>query len=128
MAEKPQGIKEIAKTLGVSIGTVDRALHGRSGVSAKTRDRVMRLAEQFNYSPNLAARNLKLNRSLKIGVYLPEAIASYYNLLRAGIRAAANAETGVHVTLEFFEYPRLGEGDVEVMQGSDWRRFDGVIL
>ena len=34
---KPAGIKDIARALGVAIGTVDRALHGRSGVSPVTR-------------------------------------------------------------------------------------------
>jgi len=32
---KSVGIKEIAELAGVSIGTVDRVLHNRSGVSKK---------------------------------------------------------------------------------------------
>ncbi len=59
------GIKELADALGISIGTVDRALHGRNGVSPKTRDRVLKMARKLNYTPNLAARNLKLNRHVR---------------------------------------------------------------
>ena len=65
MNEKPirsPGIKEIAAALKISIGTVDRALHGRPGVSPKTRAQVLKMAEKLNYRPNIAARSLKLNR------------------------------------------------------------------
>ena len=88
----------------------------------------MKLAEKFQYSPNLAARNLKLNRRFTIGVFLPQQIASYYDLLRLGIRTGAMSDTSVHAAVEFFDYPRLGEGDVDAMRRSDWLRFDGVIL
>ncbi len=125
----PVGIKEIADGLGISIGTVDRALHGRSGVSAKTRDRVLRLAEKLNYMPNLAARNLKLNRHLRIGVFLPEQIALFYDQLREGIRSsAAQAVQGSKLDLIFHSYPKLGEGDIEVLEASNWQQFDGIIL
>ncbi|HLY64073.1 MAG TPA: helix-turn-helix domain-containing protein, partial [Chloroflexota bacterium] len=56
----PAGIKEIAKALGISIGTVDRALHGRAGISPQTRAKVLRMADKLNYRPNIAARSLKL--------------------------------------------------------------------
>ena len=38
-------IKAISKLLGISIGTVDRALHTRSGTSPSTRSQVLKLAE-----------------------------------------------------------------------------------
>jgi LacI family transcriptional regulator len=53
--EKAVGIHDIADALGTSIGTVDRALHGRSGVSAKTKAQVLRVAEELGYKPNIAA-------------------------------------------------------------------------
>jgi hypothetical protein len=62
---KPNGIKEIAEALNISIGTVDRALHARAGVSAETRERVLQTAERLNYRANVAARNLKLNRNVR---------------------------------------------------------------
>jgi LacI family transcriptional regulator len=75
---KLTGVKQIAAELGISLGTVDRALHNRFGVSAKTRARVPALVESLQYKPNVAARNLKLNRHLKVGVYLPTEIASFF--------------------------------------------------
>lgn len=122
------GIKEIAKAVGVSIGTVDRALHGRGGVSPNTLDRILKAAKQLSYRPNLAARNLKLNRQLRIGVFLPAQIASFFGPLRAGIRAASNQATAAPIDVAFHSYPRIGVGGVECMERNDWMKFDGIIL
>jgi LacI family transcriptional regulator len=125
---EPAGIKEIAKSLGISIGTVDRALHARPGVSAKTRAKVLKMAEKLHYKPNVAARSLKLNRRVRIAVHLPQQIQSFFDPLRAGVRAAAEATLGATVDLDFRTYPRLGEGDVELMEADLARHFDGIIL
>lgn len=124
----PAGIKEIAKLLGISIGTVDRALHARPGISAKNRARVLKLAEKLNYKPNVAARNLKLNRRLRIAVHLPHQIASFYDPLREGIRTAAEGMAGVSLELDFRTYPRTGQGDVELLEGDIGQKYDGIIL
>ena len=44
---KPVGIKDIAKALGISTGTVDRALHAKPGINPTTRARVLRMAESL---------------------------------------------------------------------------------
>jgi LacI family transcriptional regulator len=125
---KPAGIKEIADALGIAIATVDRALHGRTGVSPKTRARVLKMAEKLAYKPNMAARSLKLNRRLRIAVHLPKEIRSFFDPLRAGVRAAAEAMLGATVDLEFRTYPRLGEGDAELMEADVGRHLDGLIV
>ncbi len=125
---KSAGIRQIADALGISIGTVDRALHGRPDVSAKTRERVLKMAEKLKYRPNTAARNLRLNKHLRIGVFLPRQIASFYDPLREGIRNSSAAWTGSTIDVIFHSYPRLGQGEFEAMKAADWERFDGVIL
>ena len=42
-------MKDIAKMANTSIGTVDRALNNKPGVSAKTRERIMAIAESLDY-------------------------------------------------------------------------------
>jgi Bacterial regulatory proteins, lacI family len=42
---KPPGIREIAESLGISIGTVDRALHDRPGINEETRRRILQRAQ-----------------------------------------------------------------------------------
>src|SRR3974377_1898819 len=87
---KPAGIKEIAKALGVSIGTVDRALHGRAGINPMPRAKVLKMAQTMGYRPNLAARFLKSRRQLRISAQLPAEIAPFFDSLRAGIQQDAD--------------------------------------
>jgi LacI family transcriptional regulator, galactose operon repressor len=128
IAPKTSGIKDIAKTLGISIGTVDRALHDRSGVSLKTKARVLQKAEELGYKPNLAAQALKLNRRIEIAVVLPRQISHFFDPLRAGIRSAAEATTGIHVNLTFHEYPRMGQGDIDLLEARLKDQCDGIIF
>lgn len=125
---KSAGIKDIARALKISIGTVDRALHGRPGVSEKTKAKVLQMAEQLGYSPNLAAQALKLNRRLSIAAVLPKHISHFFDPLRAGIRSAAAATVGVNISLDLIEYPRLGVGDVEAFERVAQRHYDGIIF
>ena len=84
------GIRAIAEALGVSIATVDRALHGRGRISEKTRSRVLRMAEQLKYAPNRAARDLRLNRRFRVSVHFPDLEkGSFFKALQAGIEEGA---------------------------------------
>ena len=128
MSSKSIGIKEIAAAAGISIGTVDRALHNRPGVNPKTRRRVLKIAENLGYRPNLAARTLKLNRRLRIAVHLPRQIASFFDPLRDGIREAAANLHGVTVDLNIRTYPHLGEGDIKLLEEDLEKDFDGILI
>src|ERR1700739_1443327 len=125
---KAPGIREIAKALGTSIGTVDRALHGRSGVSARTKARVLRMAEQLGYKPNIAARSLKLNRSGRIAAVFPREIAAFFDPLRGGIQAAADEAVGMQLTLDFIDFPRLGLGDAAALESAADKKYDGILF
>jgi LacI family transcriptional regulator len=125
---KAAGIREIAEALGTSIGTVDRALHGRSGVSARTKAKVLRMAEQLGYKPNIAARSLKLNRNIRIAAVFPRQIAAFFDPLRAGIQAAAEEAVGMQLTLDFIDYPRLGSGDVVALESAASKKYDGILF
>lgn len=131
MASDPSrraGIREIAEALGVSIGTVDRALHGRGGIRASTRQKVLDMARELSYTPNIAAQNLKLARELRIGVFLPAEIASFFGQVREGMRSAEARWSGAPLKLKLHEFPRLGSGDIACMIDANWQAYDGVIV
>ncbi len=68
--ENPEvGIRELARQLGISIGTVSRALNNRYGVNSHTRARVLEQARRLNYVPNSAARRLKDSTVLTVGLF-----------------------------------------------------------
>ena len=86
--ERPVGIKDIARALGISIGTVDRALHDKPGVNAGTRARVLDAAKTLGYRPNLAARRLQAGTAIRISVHLPRELAVFWDPVREGVRQA----------------------------------------
>ena len=123
----PVGIKDIARALGISTGTVDRALHAKPGVNALTRTRVLSMAESLGYRPNLAARYLKLRKHIRLSVHLPQEIALFWDSLRAGIRqAAAPFAPALHV--DFRSYPRLGDGDIPLFEEALDDGTNGLII
>ena len=61
-------IKEIAKACNVSEATVSNILNDKPGASAATRKNVMAMIEKMNYTPNVVAKNLKLQKTRSIGV------------------------------------------------------------
>jgi LacI family transcriptional regulator, galactose operon repressor len=124
---RPIGIKDIARALGVSTGTVDRALHDKPGISPVTKRRVLDTAASLGYRPNLAARHLKSQTTLRISVHLPQEIALFWDSLRDGIREAA-APLEPTLQVEFRDYPRMGDGDVPLFEAALAARVNGLII
>jgi len=52
-----QGVKEIARWANVAIATVDRVMHNRTGISAKTQKKINNISAELNYQPNLLVGN-----------------------------------------------------------------------
>jgi LacI family transcriptional regulator len=123
----PPGIKEIARALGVSIGTVDRALHDRPGINPMTRAKVLKMAQTLGYQPNFAARHLKLKRKMRISVHLPRQIATFFDSVREGIQEAAKPFQST-IEVQFRTYPRLGEGDLELFAKTLQDSTNGIIV
>ena len=126
-ASRQIGMKHIARALGVSIGTVERALNDKYGVSPSTKARVLEAARTLGYRPNLAARSLQSGRRWRIAVQLPCRVALFWDALREGIREAA-ALAGGAVEVEFHSYPRLGEEDVPLFERALADGVDGLII
>ncbi|WP_409296694.1 LacI family DNA-binding transcriptional regulator [Peribacillus sp. SCS-26] len=61
-------IKDIARVAGVSVTTVSRALNGYSDVNEKTREKIIKVSKELNYSPNTLARSLVMKKSRTIGL------------------------------------------------------------
>ncbi|CUU08576.1 MAG: LacI family transcriptional regulator [Fimbriimonadales bacterium] len=61
-------IRELAESLGVSVATVSRAIHGRGRISPETRARVLEQMERMGYVPNLHAQSLARRHSTLIAL------------------------------------------------------------
>jgi LacI family transcriptional regulator len=108
------GIPQIAELAKVSIGTVDRALHARKGVSETTRKRVLQIARHVGYTPNLAARMLSVGRAnVKIGVCIPREPHFFYDQLRNGILDESSRFESLGVEVLYRPIDKLGVGECE---------------
>lgn len=61
-------VNEIAEKCGVSRTTVLRALNNQSRVSDATRKRILDVAKEMGYRPNLLARSFNTGRTMMIGM------------------------------------------------------------
>jgi LacI family transcriptional regulator len=126
--KKPPGIREIAESLGISIGTVDRALHDRPGIKEETRRLILERAKALGYRPNLAARSLSSQKQLRIGVNLPREIASFFDLVREGILEAVRQVQTSDVKVIHRSYPGLGDGEQEALAEALADDLHGLIM
>ncbi len=82
-------IKDIASMAGVSIGTVDRVLHKRGNVSAKSSEKVNAVLAKIDYEPCSAAKVLASRRKgIVIGITYPAIDCDFWNEIDSGIKEA----------------------------------------
>ncbi|MBL4674856.1 MAG: substrate-binding domain-containing protein [Mucilaginibacter sp.] len=101
------GVKEIARRANVSIGTVDRVIHNRAGVSEKTKQKVTAIIEELNFQPNKMASLLATRKSMNFAVLIPAVSADtdYWSFPLTGIEQAAveTRQFGVMVKHYFYD-------------------------
>jgi LacI family transcriptional regulator len=122
------GVQEIADSLGISRGTVDRALHDRPGVSVATKRKVLRAAEKLGYRPNLAARFLSSSKRITIGVALPREVAYFYDEVREGIFEAASVFEPLGIKILHRPYDRFGPHESKALRDVLQEDISGLII
>ena len=82
-------IKDIAQRAGVSVGTVDRVLHGRPNVSPSAREKVEKALSEMNYQPNVYASALAYNKSYTFYLVIPQHESeTYWEEIEEGAKKA----------------------------------------
>jgi LacI family transcriptional regulator len=71
-------IKQVADLAGVSPATVSRALRNNGGTRGGTREKVLKVAAQLNYSPNSLAKGLRQTRTRTIGIIFNDLNNPFY--------------------------------------------------
>jgi DNA-binding LacI/PurR family transcriptional regulator len=123
-------ISDIARRVGVSKGAVSFALNGRPGVSASTRERILRAAEEMNWRPHSAARALGGARAEAVGVVIARpartlGVEPFFAQILSGMQARLSARSiAVHLLL-------VEDTTAEIEAYRRWaseHRVDGVLL
>ncbi len=85
-------LKDIAQRAGVSITTVSRILNGRETgvpIRAETRQKVLSVAAELGYRPNLLARGLRGSHSSLVGVIVRDMSEPFFSQILRGVHQAA---------------------------------------
>lgn len=117
-------IKDVAKAAGVSISTVSKALNGTGIINTRTRDKIIEIAKEMNYSPNSIAVSMVVKKSKTIAVMIPYISSTFY----------ANVIQGVENTARQYGYSTLvycsdesEEKERDLFRSSLGKFVDGVV-
>ena len=117
---------EIARAAGVSVSTVSRALSkGNYPLKEETRQRILELAEEMGYKPNLVARSLQSNRSHIVGVVVDRMQSPFAAATVQGIQDGLRNE-GYSISIAYSN--RDQELAEEAINAFYSRQVDGIII
>ncbi|HEX9098799.1 MAG TPA: LacI family DNA-binding transcriptional regulator [Candidatus Dormibacteraeota bacterium] len=117
-------VKDVAARSGVSFQTTSKVLNGKGSVSAVTRARILRVASDLGYVPNLQARSLVMRSTRAVGLIASD--FSDHNLSRFIVGAEREARRqGYAVVITSVEEGSSGEYALPALME---RRVDGILL
>jgi LacI family transcriptional regulator len=122
-------IHDLAVLAGVTAGTVSRAINQRAGVGEATRQRILKLAAEHQFTANATARQLSTGRAETIGVAFPFRASELvtrpvYPALLGGLGDAAESAGYDLMLLSVPGARQVGRLTAAV----DRRRVDGIVL
>lgn len=123
-------LKTIAAACNVSVATVSKALNNHKDISEETRERIKVAARELGYTPNLAARSLKTNRTYNLGILFSDDADSglthdYFASVLDHARRAAE-QRGYDIT--FINTCKTRTNRLSYLECSRQRKFDGVFI
>ena len=118
-------VKDVAARSGVSFQTTSKVLNGKGSVSEITRTRILRVASELGYVPNLQARSLVMQSTREVGLVASD--FSDHNLSRFIVGAEREARRqGYSVVISSVDPD--GSGGELALRALMGRRVDGVLL
>ena len=115
MESNPISLKIIAEKLNISITTVSKALKDYKDVSLKTKEAVINLANELNYTPNSFAVNLRTQKSKTIGLIIPEVVHHFFSNVIKGIIEEAEKQDYLVIILQSNESKELEKKQVQLL-------------
>lgn len=123
-------MKDISKVCGVSVATVSKALNNHNDIGEETKQYIKKVAREMGYSPNLAARALKTNRTHGIGVlFVDDARSGLTHDYFAGVLDSFKRmaeKCGYDIT--FINSSKNRADSMSYLEHSRYRGFDGVAI
>jgi ribokinase len=115
-------IKEIAKLAEVSASTVSKIINNKDeNINPQTRDRVLKIVKEYNYTPYGNIRNLNVSKSFTIAVLLKN--GSHPAIINSILKTASTL--GYHIWL--LDSNNSTELELKNISAICTNRIDGVI-
>lgn len=118
-------IYDIARLSGVSKSTVSRVVSNHPYVSAATRNKVLKVMEEYNYVPNSLAQQFRQKQTKCIAILIPDLDHPYFTQLVRYLSAASykrGYKTVIHQTFSNKDTER------DVYTQLQRNEFDAIIL
>lgn len=118
-------LKDIADATGFSLVSVHRAMNGKSGVSEKTRQKILSAARQMGYTANVMASMLK-RKTVSIAIVIPEGGGGslYFNYMWKGCRDYISEISGYQI--RFIECPFILQPGTHLEEQEQLRVLDDL--
>ena len=91
-------IEDVAKTAGVSRQTVSRAINDKGEISPVTKEHVLAVVEKLGYRPNRLAQGMVTQRTMTIGLVVPDITNLFFPEVARGVQDAGR-ENGYNILL-----------------------------
>lgn len=122
---KQPSLKDVATHAGVSFQTASKVLKGKGTVAEETRERVIRVADELGYVPNVVARSLVTQNTRTVGILVGD--LSDHIVARFVVGAEREARRRGHAVLIGSLDPG-GSDDETPLQALLERRVDGIVM
>ncbi len=110
-------IRDIARRAGVSPATVSRVINNSSHpVGEATRTRVLRVAQELSFRPNILARAMVSQRMRIIGVVVGDSSDPYFSTIVRGIEHTARAHDYMVIICNSDRDPAIERRYLEVLR------------
>lgn len=107
-------IKDIAEMAGVSVGTVDRVIHGRKNISKSALEKVQRVLDELHYVPNHYASALASNKVYNFAAILPmHEVDSYWARVENGLMEGLRRYQDFKISFNIFRYDPFNSASFE---------------
>ncbi|MEG1523395.1 MAG: LacI family DNA-binding transcriptional regulator [Clostridia bacterium] len=118
-------IRKVAEMAGVSVATISRVLNHPEQVLPETREHVLSMMKQLNYTPNFFARSLNLSKTNTIALLIPSIESDFYQKVISGIETVVRSKDYAVFFCNTHGNPQI-EFDFIKMVAA--RRIDGIVL
>lgn len=118
-------VNQIAEKCGVSRTTVLRALNNQGSVGKNTREKILSVAKEFNYRPNLLVRSLNHGRTMSLGVVTIN-VENMYFVQSLNIINREAEKRGYFTNIVVCDESL--EGERKLIQGLAERQMEGILI